>query len=202
MTEVKKPVWGKNIKPGYIGFTFTDDSFISDGIAWFTRQKDLDIKVSHTFVVGYRPMGLIEAHVETGVRAWSIEDYINDPKTHLFFRKPKGLTDTMTQLIIDTAEVRIGAKYDKSLILGHMLSNTFLGRLLVRMIGNIPEKILTAATNNPEEWICSELVANCLDSCSALHDVGILAEPVSTITPQELFEDQEIFEPFKMEVGS
>jgi len=53
--------------------------------------------------------------------------------------------------------------------------------------------------NNEKRWICSELAAYCLDEQREYRGKGILAKPEDTIDPQELFEDETIFEPWKSE---
>ena len=51
-------------------------------------------------------------------------------------------------------------------------------------------------TSGLYKWICSELTAYALDEQPEYHDQGILKRPNATISPQELFEDSVIFEPW------
>jgi hypothetical protein len=37
---IVKPEYGLNYTKGFIGFTFDDQSFVSNGIAWFTRWEE------------------------------------------------------------------------------------------------------------------------------------------------------------------
>jgi hypothetical protein len=59
------------------------------------------------------------------------------------------------------------------------------------------EQNISKLLNNKERWICSELVAYCLDQ-PPYEDKGILKDPWDTISPQELFEDPlgALFEPW------
>ncbi len=82
------PKFVENYDVGYIGFTYTAGSLISEGVAWFERWARMsDIKVSHVFVVTGDDQ-LVEAHIEHGVVAASIGKYFDDPKTQVFFRQP------------------------------------------------------------------------------------------------------------------
>ena len=57
--------------------------------------------------------------------------------------------------------------------------------------------LLSKLLNNEKRWICSELAAYCLDEQREYRGKGVLAKPEDTIDPQELFEDEVIFEPWK-----
>jgi hypothetical protein len=66
-----------------------------------------------------------------------------------------------------------------------------------RLLQGKVENKLSDYLNNPEKWICSELAAYALDEQPKYKDQGILKCPNATISPQELFEDLVIFEPWK-----
>ena len=187
-------IYGRNYRPGYIGFTFREDQFLSDGIAWFTRwERYSDIRVSHVFVVAGADE-CIEAHKHSGVCAAGLGDRFEDPQCKVFFRKPRGWTMDIGWRIVECAARQLGMKYDTSLIGAHAIAGSFLGRALRAVFGDKPEDLLTAIFDSEEQWICSELGAYCLDEQPEYHDRGILARPNRTINPQELFEDREIFE--------
>lgn len=190
--------WYDKIKPGYIGFTFTDDSFISKGIVWFTRSPKSIKTVNHTFIVNDRPCGLIEAHIDSGVIQDTYLKYMGDPHTHLFFRKPKNLHPELAERIISAAFLNVGAEYDSGLIAAHMASGSFIGRLIGKWMGDIPEWLISEILNQDDKWICSELVANALDTQLEYRDKGCLIQADHCLTPQELFDDDIIFEPFNL----
>jgi hypothetical protein len=194
----QEPVYGKNYDKGYIGFSYASDRFISRGIAYFTRLHRLgDVKVSHTFIVSGENE-CIEALVREGVQRSSLTAYFENPEYQVFFRKPRDLTADIANAIVAAAETQLGTKYDTALFFSQAVSGSWLGRVLKRAFGSKPDKMLSALMNNDNRWICSELVAYVLDRQPQYHDKGILKDPHETIDPQELFEDTEIFEPWKM----
>jgi hypothetical protein len=97
------PEFGVNYNVGYIGFTYTDNSFISKGIAWFTRWakgENLDVPnvpLSHVIVVT-GPDTCAEATVPRS-KETPIQEYFDAPHTHIFFRKPVGWTDDLGKRI-------------------------------------------------------------------------------------------------------
>lgn len=191
-----EPKFGDNYGLGYVGFTYSDTNFISKGIAYFTRWARMSqIKVSHTLIVSGEDE-CIEAHAQSGVQRAKLSDYFNDEKCQIFFRKPINLNSIIAQNIIHVAEKEIGCKYDISLIPGHALSNSHIGKLINNIFGGNFEKLVCKLKNNDNRWICSELVAYCLDEQSIYKDRGILEKPSETIDPQELFEDPFIFTPW------
>jgi hypothetical protein len=62
------------------------------------------------------------------------------------------------------------------------------------------EKAFCEVLDCPESFICSELAAYALDEQPEYRDKGVLAFPNSAINPQNLFEDNVIFEPWKNEI--
>jgi hypothetical protein len=69
--------------------------------------------------------------------------------------------------------------------------------MLDRLLTGKLEELLGNLLNHPDKWICSELVAYTLDEQLLYRDKGILKSPNCTISPQELFQDSEIFAPGK-----
>jgi hypothetical protein len=193
-----EPVYGKNYKQGYIGFGYAGNRFISKGIAHFTRLHRLgDVKVSHAFIVSGRDE-CIEARIKGGVQRNSLTQYFDNPEYQIFFRKPRDLTVDIANAIIAAAETQLGTKYDTALFFSQAVNGSWLGTILKRAFGSKPDKMLSALMNNDNRWICSELAAYALDQQPQYHDKGILKDPHETIDPQELFEDTEIFTPWKM----
>ena len=190
----RPPEYGVNYKAGYVGFTYDNSNLISRGIAYVTRWTRMhDIKVSHALIVTGEDE-CIEAHAEGGVRRARLDDYFKNENCQIFFRKPLNLTDELAHRIISAAEEQLGCTYDIDLILAQLASNTVMGTLMNRVMGKRLEELLCRMKDHPDRWICSELVAHCLDLQAPYHDRGILKNSDATIDPQELFEDDTIFQ--------
>jgi hypothetical protein len=198
--ESVNPVYRKNYKKGYIGFTYNNNNIISQGIAYFTRwSKISDINATHALVVTGENE-CIEAHATTGVRRANLEQYFQDKHCQIFFRKPNNLTNFIADQIVQTLIPEIGKQYDFNLITSQALSGTFLGRFFDTYLKGQLEDTLTKILNEHDKWICSELAAYALDEQVEYRDKGILTRPNATISPQELFEDTIIFEDWKQEI--
>lgn len=191
-----EPQYNVNDALGYVGFTYSDSHFIPQGIAYFTRWARMSqIKTSHALLLTSEDE-CIEAHAQSGVQVAKLSDYFNNPNCQIFFRKPVALTDSVTEQLLATARQEVGCRYDFALIAGHATSNSHLGRLIREVFGGRSEELLCKLLNHDDRWICSELVAYCLDSHPLYQNRGILQVPAETIDPQELFEDPVLFEPW------
>ncbi len=189
------PQFHKTHDRGYIGFTYYKESFVSEGIAYFTRwSKMSEITVSHALVVTGEDE-CIEALFD-GVEKSKLTKYFDDPKCAIFFRKPLDWTADIGNRIANLALTQEGVKYNYGLIVADALKGTFLGHLIAECFKDQKEDILTKLLNDDKRWICSELAAWVLDEQPEYHDRGILNKERDTITPQELFEDGTIFEPW------
>jgi hypothetical protein len=198
------PKYGVNYKKGYIGFTYHNNLAICKGIAYFTKWENMsDIYATHALIVTGENSCIEADACQNRVKSAPLQHYFDDPHCQIFFRKPKDLTSEIAEQIIKVLEPKVGKKYDFGLILTQVGAGTILGHILNRLLKGKPEQQITEILNNPEKWICSELVAYGLDEQPEYRDRGILASPNATITPQELFEDQEIFEPWdKIEISN
>jgi hypothetical protein len=191
------PDYGSNYGKGYIGFTYSDSNFVSEGIAYFTRWARMSqIRVSHALIVSDENE-CIEAHMNGGVQISRLSKYFEDKHCQIFFRKPVRLSPAVADAIVQSAKSQVGCSYDISLIAGHAIPNTFIGRVIDKRFGGNSESLLCKFLNHENQWICSELAAYCLDEQHNYHDNGILKANVETISPQELFEDPFIFEAWK-----
>ena len=199
--ESREPVFGDNYDVGYVGFCHKDNCFVHEGIAYATRWNRMsDIKVSHVLIVSGED-SCVEALVKGGVQEGNLKKYFDDPQWQISFRKPVGLTEAIAERIIAEAKTQLGDKYDFGIIVSAGVSGMFLGRALNRLLKNHPERTLARLLNSEDRWVCSELVAYALDQQDEYRDVGILNDPVETIDPQELFEDDEIFKPWHIKIG-
>ena len=188
-----EPAYGDNYKPGFIGFTHTGSSLLSVGIAHFTRWSRLsDIHVSHVLVVTGENE-CVEAVGGKGVVKSPLDRYFADPKTQIFFRKPRKCTQGLGQRIAETALSQAGAKYDALLAAAQMLEGSFLRRWMLSHFRESPDHFVGHLLNRDRRWIAAELAAYCLDCQPEYADRGVLAKPRYAVGPQELFEDGEIF---------
>lgn len=187
------PKFGENYDVGYIGFTYVSDSAISKGIAYFERWERLsDIPVSHVFVVTGNDC-LVEA-AWPSVRRASISRYFAGAPTRVFFRQPRNWSPRMGHRIAKAAESKIGAPYDSGLIIADAAADTFLGHWLNVVFNQWPKRLVNWYLDQPKEYICSELAAYALDKQPELHGRGCLGFALNCIDPQELFQDESIFE--------
>jgi len=193
------PAFGENYKPGYIGFTHTGSSQLSRGIAHFSNWSRLgDIHVAHTLVVTGENT-CVEVLSGKGVVQSPLAGYFDDPKTQIFFRKPRKCTPALGQRIAETALAQIGTKYDTLLVAAQMLEGSFLRRWLMSHFRECPDHFVGRLLNRDSRWICGELAAYCLDCQPEYADRGLLAKPGHALDLQEFFEDQEIFANWRTE---
>jgi hypothetical protein len=190
-----KPVWGDNYNFGYIGFTYATTSKVAAGIAYFTRWSRREIPVSHALVVTGEN-SCIEAYYGVAIRERPLTDYFDHPKRRIFFRKPVDWTPSLGMRISDCACSKIGHRYATGLIVAQAAANTWLGRLINEWTGGGPDRWVSNRLSREGSMICSQLAAWCLGQQPELHGRGILARPHNTIDPQELFEDDQVFEPW------
>jgi hypothetical protein len=193
-----KPVYGDNYNKGYIGFTYDKGNIIAEGIVHFTHWESMsDIYATHALIVTDKN-SCIEADAgKNCVNEGTLEDYFARNTCQIFFRKPKNLTKEIADRIVKTVKPEVGKEYDFKSILTQALSGSFPGHFLDRLLQGKLEDKLAEILNDPNKWICSELAAYALDEQPEYKDKGILKRPNATISPQELFEDSVIFEPWK-----
>lgn len=194
ITNSITPQFGVNYQPGYIGFTFTRDSEISKGIAYFERWERLsDIKVSHVLIVS-GANECIEAHAGEGVARAPLDKYFNDPHTLIFFRQPKRWAPELGQRIVDAAAAKIGCKYNFELIAADMMADSLFGHWCNQIFHNYPRRFVARLLDQTNEFICSQLGSYSMAVQPEFKGVGCLEFPLDTIEPQELFEDEQLFE--------
>lgn len=196
-----KPEFGINYKNGYIGFSFTDNSFIDNGVAWFSRWEKgrssnlPDLNISHAFIVSGKDE-CIEALDMSGVSLSPLTKYFNDPHTHVCFRKPLGLTDEIaTRMLLDASRL-LGSPYDLVLVAGHIISDSFSGKLLEEITNGKSRELITWLFQTKGKYICSELCAEVLRKRPEYANKGVLAKPQYSLDPQTLFQDEIIFSPW------
>src|SRR5579863_2701356 len=96
-----KPQFGINYDVGWIGFVW-HDSFVADGIAWFTRwyRKGNPI-VDHVFVVTGENQ-IVEANAD-GVDVDPLIGYTTSPGYSLYLREPRNWTPDLGNRIANKA---------------------------------------------------------------------------------------------------
>jgi len=197
--QSQAPAYGDNYKPGYIGFTQTGSSLLSTGVAHLTRWSRLgDIHISHVLVVTGENE-CVEALPGKGVVKAPLERYFNDPKTQVFFRKPRKCTQALGQRIAETAIWQVGTKFETLLTAAQMLEGSFLRRWMMSHFRESPDRFIGRLLNRDSRWVCGEFAAYCLDCQPEYADKGVLAKPGYAIDPQEFFEDGEIFAGWRTE---
>ncbi|HRJ74220.1 MAG TPA: hypothetical protein PLS03_18485 [Terrimicrobiaceae bacterium] len=196
------PRFGENYKTGYIGFTHSGSRAVSRGIAHLTRWSRMsDLHVSHVLVVTGENE-CVEALPDKGVVKSELAPYFDDAKTQVFFRKPRRCTGALGGRIAATALAQVGTKYDHLLLAAQLLEGSFLRRWIMSAFRESPDRFVGRLLNREARWICSELAAYCLDCQPEYADKGVLGQPHYAVSPQELFEDTELFASWKNEAAS
>jgi hypothetical protein len=129
------------------------------------------------------------------VQAGPLSQYLLDPSSRVYFRRPKGWTPDLGQRIANTAYAKIGCKYANGLILEQTAADTILGHFLNVISRGWIHAFLSKLIARPNEFICSTLGAYALASQPEFKGSGILKEPLAAIDPQKLFEADEEFDP-------
>lgn len=218
---VDVPKYGIHFHNGDIGFVVRKQTrtIVDFGIAYATRwQNKSGINVAHTFIVE-DGLQCIEAKSPGGVVETKLRHYFNNKDFDVFLRTPKGMTKEIADEIVKNAKKEKGEwKYDNLLILNGFGRGTLLGHLIDRatkhkafdrqavLLKSLKRlKLVTGEKGLKElKWvdgknhfICSELAVHCLQKIKQwpYYNKGILNRPAAGINPQELFEDEKIFEP-------
>jgi len=196
--QTVKPVFGQNYDVGYVGFTYHDHNFVSEGIAYFTRWEDLQsIPVSHALIVTGDNQCIEAVGTGNAVRLAPLSTYFDDPKVRISFRQPLGWNRELGQRLATTALRQLGAKYDFGLMVADFGSNSIPGHFLNKLFHDKPAEWIAGLLGSPDRFVCSELVAWAMDQQPELKDKGILARDLNLVTPQGLFEDTVVFEAWK-----
>ncbi len=198
--QIIAPQFGVNYDTGYIGFTYTG-GFVAAGVAYFERWNRLsDIKVTHALIVSGENE-CIEAHIDEGVARVSLAKYFDDPQCRIFFRKPRGWNPGLGQRIAAAAGAKVGDKYNTGLVVADAAADTVAGHWMNKLFHEWPHRLFNRWLARPNEFICSELAGYVLAQQPEFAGLGVLAKPLDTIDPQELFEDSNLFEDWARESG-
>jgi hypothetical protein len=169
---------------------------MSRGIARVTSsRRKRGIPVSHAFVVTGEDECIEAAFPRGVVRSSLAEEYFHRADRYVIFRKPKGLNADLADRIVRVAQQQVGAEFDHRALVGAGLSANFVAALIDRLFGGSPRDFLAQVADDEGRWICSELVAFCLDQQPEFRGRGVLQHPSATIGPQWLFESEDLFAP-------
>ena len=192
------PIYGETYKKGYIGFVNRDTSVMSLGIAFFTGWDSIaEIHTTHALIVTGEN-SCVEADAQGNcVKVSALKPYFDNPNCLIFFRKPFDLTETTATSIAELALNAVGRKYDFGAILAQAISGSQAGSFYDRLSRGAMGNTLANILESPDRWVCSELAAYVLDQQSKYKDLGILKYANAAISPQELFQDLEIFDAWR-----
>ena len=196
----EKPVFGKNYNIGYIGFS-NNYSRIAKAIKWGTKyDKKEKIEATHALIV-ISETECIEALMGKGVVISPLSKYFEGNEFDLILRKPKDYNENFANQITQIAKEQLGAPYSKKAILGSLLRGLFLGHIVDMITKDKLFDILCQNHFGKQTFICSGLVAFCLQKISSwkYNSKGNLKRKFGGINPVELLYDDEIFEPFEEE---
>jgi hypothetical protein len=188
------PVYGDNYTLGDIGFQFVDDSFISNGIVYFTGWEAMSkIKVSHSFVIT-GPDTCEEALAE-GVVESNLQPRFLDKHTHVTIRRPVNLDIQRGIAIKKGAEELQGKLYDFALIGGMVTVNSRLVRWLPTKVYVPYRTYMTKMFHTIGRLICAGVSVKALSAVAEY--AAVLTHPYYYYDPQLLFENGNVFKIWK-----
>jgi len=196
MRILKDAQFCKDYGPGYVFFSFTTNSIISDGIALFTAgERTSGIKVAHCGVIDHDGQ-CIEAVADDKkkvVRSNFRKEYLENENRVVFLKKPAGLNDANAEIFIELCEQHIGKNYAYSGIFGSFVFTCLsFGYRLAPWLRRLKNPF-----NADSELFCSELVSEGMRDSRVIGEHGVLVWHPTNIYPQTLFEDISIWVPWK-----
>jgi hypothetical protein len=200
--DKRRPVYGKDYDRGWIGFNHT--ARVTTRIIASAGQYEAKsgIPVSHVFIVTGEDT-CVEAEAGKGVLTNSLtSQYFEEPSRYVVFRKPRGLTPQIADRICELAEAKVGSKFDHGVFVAHAINDHFVGWILNKLTADGMRRLSDDLFNDPEKWICSELGVYVLNQFPEYEGIGSLSLRPGLVTPQELFENDEVFEPLPQPDGS
>lgn len=188
-----EPIFGETYKAGYVGFTFRGSPLLSEGIAHFTRWSRLsDIWVDRAFIVTGEDEA-VEVAAHRTVQKTDLSGVFEDVKTQVFFRKPKKCGGSLASNIAATAIAQVGTRFDDLLLAARILEGSFLARWLRTSLDGSGTRFAGHLSGASAAWASAEFVAYCLDCQPELAGRGVLGLSGAGLSPQVLFECEEVF---------
>jgi len=195
------PKYGVDYAKGWIGFNHAG-SWFSAGIAHVQRWKKVsDITVSHVFIVSGEDECIEAAYPKGVVRSKLSEAYWSKDDRYVIFRRPKNLTSEIADRIVDTAEAEIGREFDFATTANLAVQKNFIGWIANTLTQDEMNRTVDWLIEDDNAWLCSALGAYCLKSQPEYDGMGVLKNRPGMLTPQELFEADELFDPVAREDG-
>ena len=190
-----KPRFGKDFGLGWVGFVHSG-SRLSEAIAYLTRRdKKGDVTITHNFIVT-GPRECVEANLPAGVVVSDLnKDYLGRDDRTVLFRKPRGMDEETGRRIAERAKAQVGAKFDFGGFAAEGMADTFVGHFFDAVLRGKPKETLAELLHQRGRFVCSDLAAYCLRAEPAYRDAKVLDCEPGTLSPQTLFEDEELFEP-------
>lgn len=197
---VASPKYGFNYARGWIGFTRVQGT-VSDAIAYgehWQRTPDRPA-VTHALIVTGEDE-CVEAQLGQGVIHTTLSKYFN-ASAKIYFRQPVPWTLDLGERIAAEAEAKVGFGYNDLLIAEQAAYDSLLGHVVNTWFHQAPHVLLAKLLDKPGLFICSQLASYALWMQPELKMRGVLANPVDTISPQELFGSDAIFAPAINEIA-
>ncbi len=197
------PEYEQNYNKGYIGFCYDPTSFVSKAIAKATKYCNYsDIKVSHALIVIDKDTCIeADANSKKVIEA-PLSKYFDDKNKMISFRKPREVNEVIANEIVELAKSKIGCAYEYAQIVGHVGKALPGINQFNKATHNVFVDIISCLIDNKDKFICSELAAYSLKHAKSWNyrNKGILSRFSTHVNPQELFEDNIIFEEWDIEV--
>lgn len=187
MHFVRNPEYGEDYNNGYVFFSYNTSSFISAGIALFSRKESLNgIPISHCGIVtGEREC--VEAAQPGGVQKSDfISKYVEPNEIMVFLCKPRNITSTKASVIRWEAENHLGKQYANIGVAGSAIWN-LLGLTWIPWF------------RRRRNWLNSQSTMFCSELCSEALIMGYPDRPgclqwhPTNIYPATLFNDKKVF---------
>lgn len=191
--QAMEPVFGETYRPGFLGFLCESPVPAVRGAAYFTGWSRMsDFAVTGVLVVTGEDEG-VEVAGGREVAVTKLSKYFEDSKTQIFFRKPRKGVGALGERIAQTARGQVGVKVDQLTRAARVLENAFSRRWVLSHFRSSGEQFAARLASRDTAWMGAELAAYCLDSQPEYAGRGVLGLPPQGISPQRLFEDDEIF---------
>lgn len=189
-----KPLFGQTYDVGWLGFTRSFDT-IGDAIA-FGERKEIGAgypSVNHALVV-IGDGQCVQAHIDNGVQRGALAQYLDDPKSRVYFRRLRGWTPALGQRVAAAALSKVGDEYSRLGIAEMAAADTLLGQFLNELTHHRLHQELAQLLTSPNAYICSQLDAFAVATQPEFENIPALKLPLASIDPQTLFQVEELYE--------
>lgn len=195
------PQFGVNYDIGWLGFTRTLD-LVGDAIAYGEQSESEKgyPSVNHVLIV-IGDGQCVQAHIDNGVQRGPLSQYLDDPRSRVYFRKLRFYTPDLGNRVAQFGLSKVGCGYAKVEIAEMAAADTLVGRAVNELTGNRIHDELAELLTSPLAYICSQLGAAAVFIQPEFSDLPKARLPVAAWDPQSFFQEEEIFEPFINDCG-